>query len=147
MINKKKYLNNKKTTSDFINFDKALFFNNIYRKNSERLQTKFLPQGWHWIFFSDNLLSSHLATDGHSKRGSFLPKLNGYKRMFAGSTLKFNQNFQYSTLVKKNSQVTDITSFKVEKKLALHFVEDTHARLVEEKINGEEPSKLKIGNK
>lgn len=31
--------------------------------------------------------------------------------------------------------------------LALHFVEDTHARLVEEKINGEEPSKLKIGNK
>jgi hypothetical protein len=31
--------------------------------------------------------------------------------------------------------------------LALHFVKDTHARLVEEKINGEEPSKLKIGNK
>ena len=31
--------------------------------------------------------------------------------------------------------------------LALHFVKDTHARLAEEKINGEEPSKLKIGNK
>mgnify|MGYP001185933265 FL=1 len=31
--------------------------------------------------------------------------------------------------------------------LALHFVKDTHARLVEEKKSGEEPSRLKIGNK
>ena len=31
--------------------------------------------------------------------------------------------------------------------LALHFVKDTHAKLVEEKKNGEEPSNLKIGNK
>ena len=31
--------------------------------------------------------------------------------------------------------------------LALHFVKDTHARLVEEKKNGEGPSNFKIGNK
>jgi len=122
VLNKKKYLNKIITSLDLIKYDKAYLFNNIYRKNQERLSTKFLPQGWHWIFFNDTILSSHLAEDGHPVRGKFFPKLGGYKRMFASSTIKFHKNFQYNTLVKKTSQVIDIKSFE-KTKTKLHFIE------------------------
>lgn len=125
MKNKNKFLNKKIISKDFINYDKAVLFNNIYKKKKVYLEKKFLPKGWHWLFFNNNYPANKLAKDGHPKRGDFLPKLDGYKRMFVGAELKFQEYFKYDTTVRKVSYVDSIDVHD-KKKNKLYLVNLNH---------------------
>src|ERR1700687_5467805 len=48
-----------------------------------------LPPGWHWIFFNPFVRRSALGTDGHPKRGGFLPPVALPRRMWAGGRLTY----------------------------------------------------------
>ena len=48
-----------------------------------------IPPGWHWIFFLDAKPPAELGSDGHPKRGGFLPPVPLPRRMWAGGKLEF----------------------------------------------------------
>ncbi len=50
-----------------------------------------LPHLWQWALFIDPLGLHELGTDGHSKRGGFLPPADNRNRMWAGGRLRFIQ--------------------------------------------------------
>ncbi|MSP04927.1 MAG: acyl-CoA dehydrogenase [Acetobacteraceae bacterium] len=49
-----------------------------------------LPPLWHWMLFQDWVAASGLGTDGHPKRGGFLPPVQDLpRRMWAGGRVRF----------------------------------------------------------
>jgi 3-methylfumaryl-CoA hydratase len=50
-----------------------------------------LPPGWHWIFFNPFVPRQALGTDGHPKRGGFLPPVSLPRRMWAGGRLTYDR--------------------------------------------------------
>jgi 3-methylfumaryl-CoA hydratase len=50
-----------------------------------------LPPGWHWIFFNPFVPRQQLGTDGHPKRGGFLPPVALPRRMWAGGRLTYDK--------------------------------------------------------
>lgn len=47
-----------------------------------------LPLGWHWLYFREPVPASAIASDGHEKRGGFMPRVDLPRRMWAGGTLR-----------------------------------------------------------
>ncbi len=50
-----------------------------------------LPPGWHWIFFNRFVPRHELGTDGHPRRGGFLPPVSLPRRMWAGGRLTYHK--------------------------------------------------------
>jgi 3-methylfumaryl-CoA hydratase len=50
-----------------------------------------LPPGWHWIFFNRFVPRQELGTDGHPRRGGFLPPVTLPRRMWAGGRLTYDR--------------------------------------------------------
>ncbi|HEX9214206.1 MAG TPA: acyl-CoA dehydrogenase [Bradyrhizobium sp.] len=50
-----------------------------------------LPSGWHWIFFNRFVPRHELGTDGHPRRGGFLPPVSLPSRMWAGGRLTYHR--------------------------------------------------------
>lgn len=48
-----------------------------------------LPPLWHWLYFLGKAPTSQIGSDGHPKRGGFLPPVRLPRRMFAGARMKF----------------------------------------------------------
>lgn len=70
-----------------------------------------LPPGWHWIFFNRFMQRQELGTDGHPKRGGFLPPVSLPRRMWAGGRLAYNR-----ALAIGGEGVRESTILKVEAK-------------------------------
>ena len=49
-----------------------------------------LPLLWHWLYFLPIHRQSEMGSDGHAKRGGFLPPVPLPRRMWAGSRLDFH---------------------------------------------------------
>ena len=79
-----KYFKQKKKNIDIFCNKKAEMYKNLFNNSSSKsslLKKKVLPHGWHWLYFSDNPTINEIGSDGHIKRGSFLPSFTGCKRM------------------------------------------------------------------
>ena len=48
-----------------------------------------LPPLWHWTYFTPRTRRSEIGTDGHPKRGGFLPPVELPNRMWAGGRFQF----------------------------------------------------------
>ncbi|MCZ8218599.1 MAG: MaoC family dehydratase N-terminal domain-containing protein [Acidovorax sp.] len=48
-----------------------------------------LPPLWHWLYFLPQAPHSQIGTDGHPRRGGFLPPVPLPRRMWAGSQLRW----------------------------------------------------------
>ncbi|MET4387966.1 3-methylfumaryl-CoA hydratase [Bradyrhizobium sp. F1.4.3] len=70
-----------------------------------------LPPGWHWIFFNRFVPREGLGTDGHPKRGGFLPPVSLPRRMWAGGRLTYHE-----PLIVGGEAVRESTIVKVEAK-------------------------------
>ena len=109
MLVKERFLNKIYTTKDNIIFERAALLNSLYRKENFKFKKDFLPNGWHWIFFNENNTSEELDFDGHLKRGKVIPRLFGYKRMYAGGELIFKKKIRYGHALAKKSFIQSIT--------------------------------------
>jgi 3-methylfumaryl-CoA hydratase len=70
-----------------------------------------LRPGWHWIFFNRFVPREGLGTDGHPKRGGFLPPVSLPRRMWAGGRLTYHRS-----LTVGGDGVRESTILKVEAK-------------------------------
>jgi 3-methylfumaryl-CoA hydratase len=68
-----------------------------------------VPPLWYWLYFTPLARASEIGTDGHAKRGGFLPPVPLPRRMFAGGRFTFDHALQVGDDVERTSRVTDVT--------------------------------------
>ena len=67
-----------------------------------------LPPLGHWFYFLPVVRQSEIDTDGHPKRGGFLPPVTLPRRMWAGGRLKFQGPIRVGTNGERHSTIADI---------------------------------------
>ena len=84
-----------------------------------------LPSGWQWMFFNPVVARSELGTDGHPKRGGFLPPIELPRRMWAGSRIHYHADLPIGTEATRKSRILSVVN-KVGKQGPLWFVTVEH---------------------
>ena len=122
MQNNEKFLKKISSLKEKISYEKALYLQTLYQKSTYPLDKKFLPNGWHWIYFNENFALQDLSEDGHLKRGKILPAFKGYKRMFAGGKLDFKKKIIFGDILEKKSFIESIKKKIKKNNQILYFV-------------------------
>jgi 3-methylfumaryl-CoA hydratase len=68
-----------------------------------------LPCLWHWLYFLPVHRQSMVGTDGHPKRGGFLPPVDLPRRMWAGSQLEFRRPLKAGSAITRLSSIESVT--------------------------------------
>ena len=68
-----------------------------------------LPPLWHWLYFLPIARQSELGSDGHPKRGGFLPPVTLPRRMWAGGRLDFHQPLRIGDAISRTSHIVNVT--------------------------------------
>ena len=68
-----------------------------------------LPIGWYSILFPRVVRHSQIGSDGHPKRGDFLPPVPLPRRMFAGKRTTFHAPLCVGDEVRRDSTIEDVT--------------------------------------
>lgn len=97
------------------------------------LSSRELPLLYHWLYFLPIVNQAELASDGHAKKGEFLPPIPFPKRMWAGSRLTFLKPILFEQIVSRESEISDIT-FKEGKSGQLFFVTVKHSLYVNNEL-------------
>ncbi len=84
-----------------------------------------LPPLWHWLYFLPLHRQSDIGTDGHARRGGFLPPVPLPRRMWAGSDLAFHAALRVGDAVARKSTIADVTQ-KAGRSGPLVFVKVKH---------------------
>ena len=84
-----------------------------------------LPPGWQWLFFNGAAPRSQLGSDGHPKRGGFLPPIELPRRMWAGSRLRYLADLPVDAQATRRSRIAKVEN-KVGKRGSLWFVTVEH---------------------
>ena len=91
------------------------------RESLEFNRDEALPPLWHWIFFLEMAPHRALSSDGHPRKGGFLPPIELPRRMWAGSRLTFHKPLQTGAEASKTSTIQSI-QFKEGRSGSLAFV-------------------------
>jgi len=67
-----------------------------------------LPPLWHWLYFLPVHRQSMVGTDGHPKRGGFLPPVDLPRRMWAGSQLEFLRPLNAGNAITRLSSIESV---------------------------------------
>ncbi len=67
-----------------------------------------LPPMWHWLYFLPAARHSETGTDGHPRRGGFLPPIPQRRRMFAGGTTVFHRPLLVGETVHRRATVKGV---------------------------------------
>lgn len=84
-----------------------------------------LPPLWHWLAFLPEAPMRALDTDGHPKRGGFLPPVPLERRMWAGARLRFHDRIGIGETMHRRSEITAVKE-KTGKTGAMVFVTVEH---------------------
>ena len=68
-----------------------------------------LPPLWHWLYFLPATAASAIASDGHARRGAFLPPVPLPRRMWAGSDIRFVAPLYVGDEVERVSLIEDVS--------------------------------------
>lgn len=78
-------------------------------KSFDAIEGNELPEIWHWLYFLPMAAISEIGSDGHQKRGGFLPPVTLERRMWASSRIKFHQHLIIGDEIIKTSEIIKIT--------------------------------------
>ncbi len=67
-----------------------------------------LPPLWHWIYFTPKVRAGEIGSDGHAKRGGFLPPVPLPRRMWAGGRLEWRHALRVGDAVTRTSRIASI---------------------------------------
>ena len=69
-----------------------------------------LPPLWHWMLFQDWVPAPGLGTDGHPRRGGFLPPVHDLpRRMWAGGRVSFHAPLRAGDAVRRTSTILNVS--------------------------------------
>jgi 3-methylfumaryl-CoA hydratase len=69
-----------------------------------------LPPLWHWFFFLPKVPQSRIGSDGHPKRGGFMPPIDLPRRMFAGARIRFARPLLIGKPALRQSVIRDVST-------------------------------------
>jgi 3-methylfumaryl-CoA hydratase len=75
------------------------------RREPDPVQGDPIPPGWHWLYFLETRPASELGTDGHPKRGGFMPPVSLPRRMWAGGRLEFVRALHVGESLRRDSEI------------------------------------------
>jgi 3-methylfumaryl-CoA hydratase len=67
-----------------------------------------LPPGWHWLYFLETKRACELGSDGHARRGEFLPPVALPHRMWAGGRIEFRRALRVGDAIRRDSEILSI---------------------------------------
>ncbi|MET0729247.1 MAG: MaoC family dehydratase N-terminal domain-containing protein, partial [Acidimicrobiales bacterium] len=67
-----------------------------------------LPPLWHWLTFLPRVPQRELGSDGHPRRGGFLPPVSLPRRMFAGGRLELRGPLRIAETLTRASTITSV---------------------------------------
>jgi len=67
-----------------------------------------LPPLWTWLYFLPLHRQSEIGSDGHARRGGFLPPVPLPRRMFAGGRLQFDRPIRVGDRIFRTSSIVDV---------------------------------------
>lgn len=79
----------------------------------------------HWLYFLPTAPQSMIGSDGHPRRGGFLPPVSLPRRMWAGSRVQFHANLNVGMAISRTSRIADV-NVKSGRSGTLVFVKVTH---------------------
>lgn len=68
-----------------------------------------LPPAWHWIFFNPFVRRCDVGSDGHPRKGGFLPDVGLPRRMWAGGRLRYVRPLPVGSEVERVSEIISVT--------------------------------------
>jgi 3-methylfumaryl-CoA hydratase len=78
------------------------------RRDPEPKPADALPPCWHWLYFLEAAPASELGSDGHPKRGGFLPPVALPRRMWAGGRIEFRRPLRVGDEIRRDSTILSI---------------------------------------
>ena len=84
-----------------------------------------LPPLFHWIYFWEHRTPAETGSDGHGKKGGFLPPISAPRRMWASGKIEFLHDICIGDQIEKRSTISDIVE-KDGRSGALTFVNVQH---------------------
>jgi 3-methylfumaryl-CoA hydratase len=66
-----------------------------------------LPPLWHWIFFAPVIRPRDTGDDGHPRTGAFLPRVDGARRLWAGSRVQFLAPLRVGAALQRRTTILD----------------------------------------
>jgi 3-methylfumaryl-CoA hydratase len=85
-----------------------------------------LPELWHWLYFLPLVPMAEVGTDGHPKRGGFLPPVALERRMWASGRLEFQGDLRVGEPLHQTSRILKVVE-KEGKAGRMVFVTVQHA--------------------
>ena len=85
-----------------------------------------LPELWHWLYFLPLVPMAEVGTDGHPKRGGFLPPVALERRMWASGRLEFQGDLRVGEPLYQTSRILKVAE-KEGKAGRMVFVTVQHA--------------------
>ena len=67
-----------------------------------------LPPLWQWLYFLPIHAQSDIGTDGHARRGGFMPPVPLPRRMWAGSDFEFHEPLRVGDALSRTSTLIDV---------------------------------------
>ena len=67
-----------------------------------------VPPSGHWIYFNSRAKNSDIGSDGHVKRGNFLPPVDLPRRMWAGGRINWRNELRVGEAVTRASTVASV---------------------------------------
>lgn len=68
-----------------------------------------LPELWHLLYFLPMVAMAELGTDGHPKRGGFLPPVSLERRMWASSRFTFHHDLLVGEEILRTSEILNVS--------------------------------------
>jgi 3-methylfumaryl-CoA hydratase len=84
-----------------------------------------VPPLWHWLYFLPLARQGDLGSDGHPRRGGFLPPVPLPRRMWAGGRIEFGRPLVVGAEITRTSRIRDV-SIKEGRSGTLIFVTVDH---------------------
>jgi 3-methylfumaryl-CoA hydratase len=69
-----------------------------------------VPPCWHWLYFLPQYRQSEIGTDGHPRRGGFLPPVPLPRRMWASSRLEWSKPLRVGQAITRTSSIMDVSA-------------------------------------
>jgi 3-methylfumaryl-CoA hydratase len=109
--------------------------------NLEVREGAHLPEIWHWLYFLPMVARSEIGSDGHPKRGGFLPPIALERRMWASGRLTFHQDLLIGDQITKTSEILKVSE-KEGKAGKMVFVTVKHSIFSERGVAVEEEQNI-----
>lgn len=107
----KDWIGNRRSTTDVVtSWPLAALSATLDRRDPEPRIGDTVPPGWHWLYFLDTSPASELGSDGHRRRGDFLPPVQLPRRMWAGGRIEFAGSVNVGESVRRDSEIVSVES-------------------------------------